>query len=79
VSSFVPGPFDYLILESFQPPSSCLHPMVALITTVLPALVLAASAKAATVYLAGDSTMARNGGGSGTGSDGILMLLGCTD
>jgi hypothetical protein len=30
-------------------------------------------ASAATVYLAGDSTMAKNGGGSGTGTDGLVL------
>lgn len=32
------------------------------------------AASAATVYLAGDSTMAKNGGGSGTGTDGIVLI-----
>lgn len=36
------------------------------------ALLFAQAASAATVYLAGDSTMARLGGGSGTGTDGTL-------
>ncbi|KAJ8084463.1 hypothetical protein PM082_003233 [Marasmius tenuissimus] len=35
-----------------------------------------ASVSGQTVYLAGDSTMARNGGGSGTGSDGWGQYLG---
>lgn len=35
------------------------------------------AASAATVYLAGDSTMAKNGGGSGTGTDGMALVILC--
>lgn len=38
-------------------------------------LQLAALIDAQTVYLAGDSTMAKNGAGSGTGTDGMSLLL----
>ena len=46
--------------------------MVAINYLLLTAMSQAASA--ATVYLAGDSTMAKNGGGAGTGTDGLTLI-----